>query len=361
MESSGPLEEIIERCVQRLASGETLDAVLRSYPEQAAELRSILAPAQTIMTAPMAPVRPAAASLALNRMLSEVRSAAAQPREHNFLLAWFGSLKGAASGVPGHRARRRHHPVRGRRRRRIGGHRRNAEPGRKRILRISSDAQRKVTLKGTIISIEGDTLMLTPSGRRGDGRTHGDCHRIDERSRARASALHAGELRGGDVVEIEATLQDGRIEATAIRANGEPAPAAATTPGAATSDATSAAQVPASGTPGGDDRGNQSGGPSHGGGSDDHRTPAADSTPEPGDDHGGASGGDDGTPAPGATPTASREDDDGTPSATEQPEPTHQPEPTEKPESTHEAEPTQKPESTQQPESPEKPEPTSKH
>ena len=357
MESSGPLEEIIERCVQRLASGETLDAVLRSYPEQAAELRGVLAPAQTIMTAPMAPVRPAASSLALNRMLSEVRSAAAQPREHNFLLAWFGSLKArplayqavalagavvlfggvgiGAAAATGSTPR----PV-------------------EKILRISSDAQRKVTLKGTIISIEGDTLTLRPAtGAAMDVRTV--IVTASTKISRQGQRIAPGELRGGDVVEIEATLQDGRIEATAIRANGEPAPAAATTPGGATADATSAAQVPASGTPGGDDRGNQPGGPSHGGGSDDHRTPAADSTPEPGDDHGGASGGDDGTPAPGATPTASREDDDGTPSATEQPEPTHQPEPTEKPESTHEAEPTQKPESTQQPEATEQPEPTS--
>ncbi len=359
MESSGPLEEIIERCVQRLASGETLDAVLRSYPEQAAELRSILAPAQTIMTAPMAPVRPAAASLALNRMLSEVRSAAAQPREHNFLLAWFGSLKArplayqavalagavvlfggvgiGAAAATGSTPR----PV-------------------EKILRISSTSGHKFTLRGVVISIEGDTLLL-----RQDAGAAMDVRTVIVTASTKISRqgqrIAPGELRGGDVVEIEATLQDGRIEATAIRANGEPAPAAATTPGAAASDATSAAQVPASGTPGGDDRGNQSGGPSHGGGSDDHRTPAADSTPEPGDDHGGASGGDDGTPAPGATPTASREDDHGTPSGTEQPEPTHQPEPTEKPESTHEAEPTQKPESTQQPESPEKPEPTSKH
>ena len=81
METIGPLVEIIERCVQRLASGETLEAVLRSYPEQAAELRAILGPAQMIMTAPIAPVRQAASSLALNRMLSEVQSAAAHPRE----------------------------------------------------------------------------------------------------------------------------------------------------------------------------------------------------------------------------------------------------------------------------------------
>lgn len=359
MEASGPLEEIIERCVQRLASGERLDAVLRSYPEQAAELRGVLAPAQTIMTAPMAPVRPAASSLALNRMLSEVQSAAARPREHNFLLAWFGSLKArplayqvialagavvlfggvgvGASAATG-----------------------TAPSPVKRILRISSDAQRKVTLKGTIISIEGDTLTLRPAaGAAMDVRTV--IVTASTKISRQGQRIAPGELRGGDVVEIEATLQDGRIEATAIRANGEPAPAAARTPGAAAADATSAAQVPASGTPGIDDKGKQSGGPSQGEGSDDHRTRAADATPEPGDDHGGASGDDDGTPAPGARPTASREDDHGTPSATEQPDPTHQPEPPEKPQPTHEAEPTQKPESPQQPEATEQPEPTSTH
>jgi hypothetical protein len=328
MEASGPLVEIIERCVQRVASGETLDTVLRSYPEQAAELRAMLGPAQMIMTAPIAPPRQAASSLALNRMLSEVQSAAAQPRERSFVRAWFGSLKArplayqaialagavilfggvgfGASAATGTAPS----PVR-------------------RILRISSDSQRKITLKGTIISIEGDTLTLRPAaGAAMDVRTV--IVTASTRISRQDQRITRGELRGGDVIEIEATLQDGRIEATSIRAGGAPSPAGA-------SDATSAAHVPASGTPDGDGGDNQPGGPSHDGG-----TPAAGATPEPGDDSDGDAtpepgndhGGDDGTQTPRATATASHNGDAGTPSATEHPEETHEPGPTEEPERT---------------------------
>ena len=209
MEASGPLEEMIERCLQRLASGETLKAVLSSYPEQAAELRAILGPAQMIMTAPMAPVRQAASSLALNRMLSEGQAAAAQPRQRSLVRAWFGSLKArplayqaialagavilfggvgfGASAATGTAPS----PVR-------------------RVLRISSDAQQKITLKGTLISIQGDTLTLRPAaGAAMDLRTvivtaSTKISRQDQR-------ITRDELRGGDVVEIEATLRDGRI------------------------------------------------------------------------------------------------------------------------------------------------------
>lgn len=327
METIGPLEEIIERCVQRLAAGETLDAVLHSHPKRADELRAILAPAQAMLAAPIAPVRPAAASLALNRMLSEVQSAASRPRSRSFMLAWLGSLKArplAYQGVALASAVVLFGGVG------IGAAAATGSTPRpvEKILRISSMSEHKFTLRGVVISVEGDTIMLRPAAAAAtDVRTvivtaSTKISRQDQR-------ITRGELRTGDIVEIEGTMQNERFEATAIRANGEPAPAAATTPGAAASDATSAAQGPASGAPGGDDRGNQSGEPSHSGGSEDGRT----AVPEP--------GGDDGTPAPRATPTASHEDDHGTPSATEQPEPTEKAQPT------HEAEPTQKAEPTE--------------
>jgi hypothetical protein len=363
MDTDTLLGEIIDRCVQRLANGEALDAVLRSYPEHAGDLRALLTPAQTMLTAAIPEARPAAASLALNRMLSEVQTAATRSRSRGFLLVWLGSLRtrplayqavavagavalfggvslgatAATGGAPS--------PVR-------------------RILRISSDSQRKVTLKGSIVSLQGDVLTLRPdAGAATDVRTIiiGASTKILRQDHPIARA----DLRPGDTVEIDGTIHNGdRIEATAIRADGAPVPAAALTASAAP-DATAEVQLPEVGTPGADDRaGHETPGPAHseGQGSEDTRTPAsagaaaAGETPKPPDDRPTAASGDGheaATPAQGATTTPEQgTDHSGTPQPTE---PGHTPEPTQKPATTP------APEPTERPASPHPPEPTEDH
>ncbi len=236
------LGEIIDRCVQRLANGEAFDAVLGSYPEHADELRALLTPAQTMLRAPIPEARPAATTLALNRMLSEVQTAGARPRSRAFLLGWLGSLRarplayqamaiaGAValfSGVSlGATAA-------------TGG---GSSPVR-RILRISSDSQRKVTLKGSIVALQGDTLTLRPdAGAATDVRTV--TLSASTKILRQGHPITRADLRPGDTVEIDGTIHNGdNIEATAIRTDGAPVPAAAST-ASAVPDATVAVEVP---------------------------------------------------------------------------------------------------------------------
>ena len=324
--TDGFLEEIIERCVQRLANGEQFDAVLASYPGHAAELRALLAPAHTLMLAPVPPVGRAAENMALNRMLAEVRSAHARPHARNFLLVWFGSLKarplayqalaitgaaivfggvslGAAAATGSTPS-----PVR-------------------RILRISADSQHKLTLKGTITSLSSDTLTLHIN----------DTAAMDVRPIALTAAttfsrdgqrIEAVDLRIGDIVEVEATQSVDHIEATSVRAHEVKPPAAAVATVAA-SDRTHAAQSPQATTPASGAA--KSPTPSGGGnatGARDDRTPERSATTKPAetphsdDDHGGAT--------PGATSTATPGEGqrDSTPESTHAPESTAQPQPT---------------------------------
>jgi hypothetical protein len=317
MKTDTLLGEIIDRCVQRLANGEAFDAVLRSYPEHADELRVLLTPAQTMLRAPIPEARPAATTLALNRMLSEVQTAAARPRSRAFLLAWLGSLRarplayqamaiaGAValfSGVSlGATAA-------------TGG---GSSPVR-RILRISSDSQRKVTLKGSIVALQGDTLMLRPeAGAATDVRTIAIS--ASTKILRQGHPIARADLRLGDTVEIDGTIHNGdNIEATAIRTDGAAARAAAST-APAEPDATAAVEWPALGTPSADDNGrHETPGPARSEGSEDKRTPAnnsagaIDATPEPSDDRATAVSGDgreSGTPVGDATTTPAHETD----------------------------------------------------
>lgn len=355
MDADTLLGEIIDRCVQRLANGEAFDAVLRSYPEHADELRVLLTPAQTMLRAPIPEARPAATTLALNRMLSEVQTAAARPRSRAFLLAWLGSLRarplayqamavaGAValfSGVSlGATAA-------------TGG---GSSPVR-RILRISSDSERKVTLKGSIVALQGDTLTLRPeAGAATDVRSIAIS--ASTKILRQGHPIARADLRLGDTVEIDGTIHNGdNIEATAIRTDGAPAPVGAAT-ASSVPDAQGAAEVPSSETPGADDKaGRETPGPvrSEGEGSEDRPTPASagaaagDATPPPADDRATPAGGDgheSGTPVGGATTTPAHETDhSGTPQPTE---PASEPESTAKPAATPAPEGTEKPASPQ--------------
>jgi hypothetical protein len=342
MKAGGPLEDIVERCLTRLAAGESLDAVLRSHPQDAGALRAILEPAHAFAHAPVPPARPAAASLALNRMLSEVQAAATQPHPRNAVLAWlrsltarplayqalagaaavaiFGGISFGAAAATGSTPA----PVR-------------------RILRISSSSERRTTLSGSIASIEGSTLRLIPDAADGAGLrsiiitpstriTRGD-------ARIALDGLHAG-----DAVTVDGALRDDdTVEARTVRAKEvlSPVRAASPPPGVP-----SGAGAPAPTTPGAltdatpEHDGTRTGGPGA------PRTPSPDGTPAPGEDRGGE---DSHGAVPGTTATPTSEHP-GSPEPTEPPEATQQPEPTEKPESTQQPEPTHPPDPTQRPE-----------
>jgi hypothetical protein len=167
------------------------------------------------------------------------------------------------------------------------------------------------------------------------------------------------------MVEIDGTIHNGdNIEATAIRTDGAPVPAAAsTTP--SVPDAQGAAEGPSTGTPGADDRPeHETPGPvrREGEGSKDRATPAiageagVNVPTQPADDRATPTGGDGheiGTPVGGATAMPGGESHSGTPQSTE---PASHPESTAKPATTAAPEPSERPAS-----SPQRPEPREDH
>jgi len=341
--TDGFLEEVVDRCVERLAKGESLDAVLASYPGHAAELRAILAPARVLMTAPVPAPGRAAQSMALNSMLSAVQAAQARPGARNFVLLWLGSLKarplayqmlaitGAAlvfGGVTlGAAAATGSTPT----------------PVR-RILGISADSQHKVVLKGTIAALSNDALTL-----RVDGAAAMDLRTIalapSTTFTRGARRIASGDLRIGDVVEVDAAQSGDRIEARVVRARDDDAPAAGAT-NAAGDDGAGAERSPAATS------GTQVGGARDGTGTPgskpgDERTPAPGATTRPAETP--VPGGDDGRPHDGApTPGSTAKPAD--PKGDRTPEATSAANATEQPQATRSAEATPKPEQTKTPE-----------
>lgn len=342
MDTDGFLEEIIDRCVQRIANGEPLDAVMASYPAHAAEMRSLLAPAHTLMSSAVPPVGRAAESMALNGMLAAVQAARAHPRSRNFLLVWLASLKarplayqlfaiiGAAAVFGGVTLG-------------AAAATGTAPTPVRRILRISADSEHRVVLRGTIASLGSDTLTLRTVEA---GTTHLRTIALTPSTTFTRGEdrIARGDLHIGDVVEIDGAQSGGRIEAAAVRAEAANVPAAGAT--TAASDGTRAARSPVATAPGsgsGDERT-----PEHRATPRAGETPQAGKTPQPGEDQGG--GGDAGsgaTPTPIATVAPGDDTRRGTPestqvpSATERPQATQAAEPTAKPEQTSDTEPIQ--------------------
>lgn len=341
--TDGFLEEVVDRCVERLANGEPLDAVLASYPGQAGELRAILAPARALMTTPVPAPGRAAQSMALNSMLSAVQAAQTRPVARNFVLLWLGSLKarplayqmlaitaaalvfggvtlGAAAATGSTPT-----PVR-------------------RILGISADSQQRVVLNGTIAALSNDALTLRVDG----------AAAMDLRTIALAPSttfvrggrqIASADLQIGDVVEVDAAQSGDRIEARVVRARDEGAPAAGAT-NAAGGDGENAGEPPAA-TPG-----NQVGGAHDATGTpgsrQGERTPEPDATTRPAETPATGGGDDgrphDGAPTPGSTVKPGDSNGDNTPEATQVPNATEQPQ------ATRSAEATQNPEQTKTPE-----------
>jgi hypothetical protein len=341
-------DDIIERAMQRLIGGEALDAILRDYPEHAAELRAALTPAVALISMPIPAPSPAARLAAQHRLTSELRSqAAAAPRAIG-IAAWLGTMRArplafqALAGVAAFAV--------------FGGVGIGAaaaigntpQPIRS-ILRISSDSATRVHYIGTVVDIDTAAHSITIALANGTVRTTTITDATQISGEDGAIAFDA--LRPGDSVDVTAVQRgDGSVTATHVAVSAavvssSPGTTPAASPdgggtAAAGADAPGAAGQPSSHeSPGAGSERTES--PGTGDGAD---TPEAeDGTPAPGSTQ--PSGGDDGDEPPEATqhpgstevpePTHGSGDEDHTPEPTEKPEATKQPEPTEPQESEH--------------------------
>ena len=308
-------QEIVERCIERLLDGESLDDVLASFAGRGAELLPLLKAAGALVRAPAPQPSPAARSLAMSRMLAQAAMEAQQQKPEG-VFAWLGTMRArqlafqavavagavvlfAGLGIGASAATgTTPEPVR------TLFHLPNNSPGNVRlsgaVLSASDSAVVIDTASGQRTIVLGSSTVL----RRGDGRIAW-------------SDLHAGET-----IDVSATERDGQVVAKQVSAEaGDPGPA----------------QPAGEGTHG---RGEEQG----------TGTPRGDQTPE---DHGG---GDGLTPRsfgqPDASTTPSGQDDDhhgSTPQATKSPEVEggRTPEPTQSPEQEHDGtpDPTQTPSS----------------
>ncbi len=296
--------EIIDRCVERLLQGESLEHILLSYPDHRAQLIAALEPARTLLQATVAEPSPRARGAAMNAMLRQVRTEAARPALPG-IFTWIGRMRArplafqalavvAAIMVFGGLG--------------IGA---SAATGTapapvRTFLGISSDSPSSVRLSGPIISLNSRTIVLrTQAGERTIALTSStSIHR--DRDRLDFSALLVGED-----VDVAATEHDGTVTAREIRVSAGVPTDTPTVGGPAAGDDA------ASDTPEGE----------HPAGDGDHHE--GDSAPTAGRDDGDRTS----TPSSGATPkhddhdatrTPDHDDGDKTPSSRT---PTRTPEP----------------------------------
>lgn len=299
-------QEIVDRCIERLLDGESLDDVLASYAGRGAELLPLLKAAGALVAAPSPQPSPAARSLAMSRMLAQVATEARQPKPEG-VFAWLGTMRArplafqavavagavvlfAGLGIGASAAT-------------------GTTPAPVRTLfRLPDDSPRSVRLNGAVLSASDTTLVIdTPDGERTIALS-------SSTSLLRGSLPIAwSDLDSGDVVNVTGTDRDGHIVAKLVSV---PAvPTATPTTGLPTLGA----------TPRPDD-------------GDRTETPRGDCTPE---DGGGA---DNHTPEqPEASSTAGHADENhsATPEATKSPEVegSRTPEPTKSPEQEHDGTP----------------------
>jgi len=277
-------QEIIDRCVQRLIHGESLERILLSYPDIRTQLAAALEPARALLQTTIAEPSPRARSAAMNAMLRQVRTEAARPALPG-IFNWLGSLRArplafqalavvAAIMVFGGLG--------------IGASAATGtapEPVRS-FLGISSDSQSSVRLSGPIVSVENGMLVLrTVAGERSVTLTSSTSfHR--SQSRIDLSALAVGED-----IDVTGTERDGTVTARDIRA--------------AADDGT---DTPASGAPGLPDNTGVPGSEPTSGSGDRHEGDAS-PTSERDDGHGDRTG----TPSSGSTPRTDDHDATRTP------------------------------------------------
>lgn len=77
---SSDFDTLLDQCLARLQTGESLDTILREYPDDAARLRPLLEVATRVYTLPAPRARSFAYTAARQRMLAAVDERSAQPR-----------------------------------------------------------------------------------------------------------------------------------------------------------------------------------------------------------------------------------------------------------------------------------------
>src|SRR5262245_5999769 len=87
------IESILQRCLARLASGESIDACLRDFPERAGELRPLLETAAALRTwqPPALSLEVRAAARERARAALAARRAGPWPRSWDQLWGWRGA------------------------------------------------------------------------------------------------------------------------------------------------------------------------------------------------------------------------------------------------------------------------------
>lgn len=270
------LEELVDRCIQRLIRGESLEGVLRSYPDQP-QLRAALEPALAFIHSMMPDPAPRARSAAMDAMLRQVRAEAARPARPG-VFRWLGTLR---ARPPAYQALAVVTAVAV-----VGGLGLGASaatgnaPGLVRSFFGISNAQASVSLTGPIISLDSGTLVLrTVSGERSIALP---TPAVADPSQ---NQIDLSALAVGENVDVTATQRDdGTITAREIRPASEDATATPSAGAAAASDATEGhAAEPTYGS--GDRHNGQT--PTTQGADDGHGdrsgTPTGDSTPREGD------------------------------------------------------------------------------
>lgn len=218
MKQEQRLEEALESALERVRGGEPLDAVVRDYPGHADELRALLAPAERIAReqgiAPEA--TPGAYRSAMTRMQAELdtqRAAREAPTGLAGLLAgWrgrslavralavvaavvvFGGAGLGASAATGN----------------------TPEPVRT-LLRLPSDSTIKVEMKGTLLSIDQNTIGVEV-----DGQQRFVSLTSSTEFKHGRSAISPADFVPGDFVEVKGRLlEDDSIVALEVKLEGE--------------------------------------------------------------------------------------------------------------------------------------------
>lgn len=338
-------DDAVDAAASRMARGESLDSVLRAYPQHAGAMREALSALQPVLAIPFTAASPQSSRNAARSMFAALDAPAAQrvsmfaglwatlgARHLRFQAAAAGMAVLLFGGIGLASAAGDRSPV--------------PVPGFLNVLSTSSDDA--VQLRGTIVALDASSLTLrTAAGdetiaidagteiRLGDARAAAGDLAPGQTATVRASRDFAGALRASRITAVVASTADAATPATDLAPGLDIA-----TPEPGNDDgghdgvnktAEPGDDNPRDGTPRADDNGNNTG---DAGEHDGAATPAATSSgggsgDDSPDDHGGASN----TPTPGngAGPT-------------EGPHESRSPEPTERPESTEKPKPAQSPE-----------------
>ncbi len=340
------LDDAVDAAATRIARGESLDSVLRAYPQHADAMRAPLSALQPVLALPGTAPSPQSRANAAQAMFAALD--APTPQRASMLAGFWTALgarhlrlQAAAAGLAvllfggigfasaaGDRS-----PV--------------PVPGFLHVLAISSD--NVVEIRGTIVALEADSLTLRTS-------SADEVVVIDTTTEIRIGEVRAGvaDLALGQTARVRAsrgvggTLRAARIVAVA--------------PTPATLDPNLVPEL----TPGTEDRTRPTSTDDRGHDGENARTPEPDESGDDGND--GATpqsddgnSDDDGPDHDGPSPSATTDDGGAHEDSTKTPSPGDDAEPAAQSTESHSLEPTEAPEPTEKPEPTQKPEPTEDH